>query len=225
MKDFLKVEFHCHTVYSKDCLLPPEKLLEVCMKKKINRIVVTDHNTMAGALRAKELDPERVVLGEEILTTKGELLGVYMTEEIPPGLSPIETIARLRDQGAFISIAHPFDRMRKGHWEIVDLVEITPLVDAIETFNARSMWPGSNQQARDFAEEHGMLRTAGSDAHTGYELGKAAMFMPDFQDTESLRQSLAKALFNVSQSSLLIHFTSRYAVWRKKMQARKEARG
>ena len=221
MKDLLKVEFHCHTIYSKDCLLPPEKLVEVCRKKKIDRVVVTDHNTIAGAQHAKELDPERVIIGEEILTEKGELLAAYMTREIPPGLSPLETITRLRDQGAFISVSHPFDRMRTGHWQIDDLIEILPLVDAIETFNARSMWPGANQQARDFAGEHDLLRTAGSDAHTGYELGKAYMLMPDFQDADSLRQALSKALFNVSQSSSLIHFTSRYAVWRKKMDGRK----
>jgi len=225
IKDFYKVEFHCHTVYSKDCLLPPEKLVAACRKKKLDRVVVTDHNTIAGALRAKEIDPERVIIGEEIKTEKGELLAAYMTKEIPPGLSPIETIARLRDQGAFISVSHPFDRMRSGHWQVDDLVDILPLVDAVETFNARSMFPGANQQAREFAAEHELLRTAGSDAHTAYELGKASMIMPPFQDAESLRKALRTALFDVSQSSLLIHFSSRYAVWRKKWAARKAARG
>ena len=224
-ENFFKVEFHCHTIYSKDCLLPPEKLVEACKKKKIDRVVVTDHNSIEGALRAKEIDPQRVIVGEEIKTEKGELLAAYMTKEIPPGLSPIETIARLRDQGAFISVSHPFDRMRSGHWQIDDLFEIVPLVDAIETFNARSMFPGANQQAREFAAEHDLLRTAGSDAHTAYELGKASMIMPRFQDAESLKDALSKALFDVSQSSLLIHFSSRYAVWRKKWAARKSGGG
>lgn len=225
IKDFHKVEFHCHTVYSKDCLLPPEKLVEACRRKEIDRVVVTDHNTIAGALVAKELDPLRVIVGEEIKTEKGELLAAFMTEEISPGLSPIETIARLRDQGAFISVSHPFDQMRSGHWQVDDLVEILPLVDAIETFNARCMWPGANQQAREFAAERDLLRTAGSDAHTAYELGKAIMIMPRFQDADSLRKALHTALFDVSQSSWLIHFTSRYAVWRKKWAARKSGNG
>lgn len=225
IKDFHRVEFHCHTVYSKDSLLPPEKLVEACRKKKIDRVVVTDHNTIQGALRAKEIDPGRVIVGEEIKTGNGELLAAFMTKEIPPGLSPIETIARLRDQGAFISVSHPFDRMRSGSWQIDDLFDIIHLVDAIETFNARSMFPGANQQARDFAAEHELLRTAGSDAHTAYELGKASMIMPPFQDAESLRKALRTALFDVSQSSWLIHFSSRYAVWRKGWAARRSGGG
>ncbi len=95
----LRMEFHCHTVYSKDSLTPPLALVEACRRKGIDRVVVTDHNTIAGAKVAQALDPKRVIVGEEIMTTKGEILAAFVIDEIPPMLSPqetIRTIARTR---------------------------------------------------------------------------------------------------------------------------------
>ena len=110
------VEFHCHTIFSKDSLTSPRKLVETSRRRGIDRVVVTDHNTTAGALAAQALDPELVIVGEEIMTTRGEILAAFVTEEILPFLSPQETIRRLREQGAFISVSHPFDRLRNGAW-------------------------------------------------------------------------------------------------------------
>jgi predicted metal-dependent phosphoesterase TrpH len=215
----LRCEFHCHTRYSKDSLTTPEALLAACRRKGLDRVVVTDHNTIAGALHAKKLDPGRVIVGEEIMTTQGELLAAYMQEEIPPGLTPAETIRRLRDQGAFISVSHPFDATRKGHWRLPDLLEIAPLVDAIEVFNARCILAEYNHQAAGFAREHAPGGTAGSDAHVTWELGRAAMLLPPFDDAASLRAALPTARMDVRLSPFWIHFTSRWAVWRKRGQS------
>ena len=87
-----RVEFHCHTIYSKDSLTTPDKLVDACRRKGIDRVVVTDHNAIDGALAARELDPERVIVGEEILTQGGELLAAFVREWVPPGLTPLETI-------------------------------------------------------------------------------------------------------------------------------------
>src|SRR5574341_256822 len=144
----LRVEFHCHTIYSRDSLTRPEGLLAACRRKGIDRVVITDHNTIAGALLCQQIDPQRFIVGEEILTQAGELLAAYVQEEVPPGLEPKEAIRRLRDQGAFISVSHPFDTMRKGHWSLELLLEIAPLVDAIETFNARCYLPVYNTRDR-----------------------------------------------------------------------------
>jgi predicted metal-dependent phosphoesterase TrpH len=214
----LRVEFHCHTIYSKDSLLQPEQLLAACRRKGIDRVVITDHNTIAGAQRAVELDPQRVIVGEEIMTAQGELLAAFVQEEIPAGLQPLEAITRLRQQGAFISVSHPFDATRKGHWELPALLEIAPLVDAIETFNARCMSAKSNSRAQEFASEHRLLGTAGSDAHTAFELGRAAMLLPDFRDAASLKAILHQARFETRLSSPLVHFTSRYATWNKRLR-------
>ncbi|HAV76536.1 MAG TPA: histidinol-phosphatase, partial [Anaerolineae bacterium] len=147
MHEMIRVEFHCHTIISDDSLTLPLDLVEVCRRKGIDRVVVTDHNRIAGAQAAKKLDPELVIVGEEILTTRGEILAAYVTEEVPPYLSPRETIKRLRDQGAFISVSHPFDRMRKGGWMEDDLLEIISDVDAIEVYNSRCMNPKFNWDA------------------------------------------------------------------------------
>jgi len=213
----LRVEFHCHTIYSKDCLVRVENLIETCMRKGIDRIVITDHNTTAGAFEAQKIDPQRIIVGEEIKTQKGELLAAFMQEEIPAGLPALETIACLREQGAFISVSHPFDQLRSGHWQVDDLIEITPLVDAIEIFNARCMSPDFNRQAAEFARENQLAGTVGSDAHTAFEIGRAAMLLPDFHDVKSFKEALPKAQFETQLSSPLVHFTSRYAVWYKQI--------
>jgi predicted metal-dependent phosphoesterase TrpH len=210
------VEFHCHTVYSKDSLMSLNTLLSTCQRKGIDRVVITDHNTIAGALQARQMAPERVVVGEEILTTCGELLAAFVEREVPPGLTPKETIQRLRDQAAFISVAHPYDQFRSGHWDEVDLLDIFPLVDAIEVFNARCLSPSFNDQAQAFASQHGLAGTVGSDAHTAFELGRATLQLPEFQDAKSLKEALLSAKARTSLSSPWVHFTSRYAVWRKK---------
>ncbi|MGB3700996.1 MAG: PHP domain-containing protein [Anaerolineales bacterium] len=208
----LRLEFHCHTIYSKDSLVRLENLLKTCEKKGIDRIVISDHNTTRGAFEAQKLDPQRVIIGEEILTQKGELLAAYMKEEIPAGLTPFETIERLRDQEAFISVSHPFDKLRSGHWQVEDLLEIAPLVDAIEVFNARCMSPDFNRLATEFARQHDLAGTVGSDAHAAFELGRAAMLLPDFNDAKSLKAILPQAKYETRLSSPFVRFTSRYAV-------------
>ena len=213
----LRLEFHCHTIYSKDCLVRVETLLETCQRKGIERIVITDHNTAAGAFQAQKIDPQRVIVGEEILTQQGELLVAFLKEEIPAGLPAMETIKLLREQGAFISVSHPFDELRNGHWLEQDLVNILPYIDAIEIFNARCMSNEYNNRAADFAKKYQLAGTVGSDAHATFEIGRAAMLLPDFQDAESFKAAMQDAEFETRLSSPLVHFTSRYAVMYKKI--------
>jgi predicted metal-dependent phosphoesterase TrpH len=213
--NLLRVEFHCHTIYSKDSLTSPDRLVKACRRKGIDRVVVTDHNTIAGARAAHALAPELVIVGEEIKTTRGEILGAYVTEEIPAGLSPQETIHRLKEQGAFISVSHPFDIYRGGHWDEQDLLEILPDVDAIETFNSRCWSPEFNRQAQRFAEEHNIPGTVGSDAHAPLELGRSLLLLEQFQGPDELRAVIRRGIPKVRWSSPWVHFISRYAVIRK----------
>jgi len=212
----LCVEFHCHSEYSPDSLTSPKALVDACRRKGIDRVVVTDHNTIAGALVARRLAPELVIVGEEIMTSAGEILAAYVRAEVPPGLSPEETIRKLREQGAFISVSHPFDTFRSGGWDPADLRRIVPLVDAIETFNARCMLPRFNIQAQNFARQHGLPGTVGSDAHASLELGRAVMFLEAFDDVSGLRQRLPAGIPRVRWSPPWYHLLSRYAVWRKR---------
>jgi len=214
----LSIEFHCHTVFSKDSLTSPQKLVETCRRKGIDRVVVTDHNTIAGALAAQKLDPELVIVGEEILTTKGEILAAYVKEEIPPYLSPRETIRRLKDQGAFISVSHPFDRIRNGAWKEKDLLEILPDVDAIEVFNSRCMDANANRQAKEFAARHDIPGTVGSDAHAAFELGRSLLLLEQFEGTDEMRMVIRRGIPRTKLSSPWVHLSSRYAVMYKSLK-------
>ncbi len=176
----MRVDFHIHSSPRK--IWPPRRnnLIRAARRKGLGRIVITDHNTTTGAVAARKLDPELVIVGEEIMTTRGEILAAFVTREIPRGLSPQETIQRLRDQGAFISVSHPFDSWRNGAWHEQDLLEILPLVDAIEVFNARCLQSTPNAQAQQFAEKHNLPGTAGSDAHAAFELGRGSLEIAHF---------------------------------------------
>ncbi|MCX6038938.1 MAG: PHP domain-containing protein [Chloroflexi bacterium] len=213
----ISIDFHSHTIFSNDSLTRPESLIATSRRRGLDRVVVTDHNTIAGALAAHALDPELVIIGEEIMTTCGEILAAYLTEEIPPGLSPQETIKRLRDQGAFISVSHPFGFGRSGAWKMEDLLEIAPLVDAVEIFNARSITPGGNQRASEFARQHGLPGTAGSDAHAAFELGSAMLVLPQFAGPDARRKVIREGKVQGRLSPFWVHFFSRYAHLRKKV--------
>jgi predicted metal-dependent phosphoesterase TrpH len=214
----LKVEFHSHTAASKDSLTRPAHLIAAARRKGLDRVIITDHNTIAGARAAQVLDPELVIVGEEIMTTRGEILAAFVTEEIPQGLTPMETIRRLREQGAFISVSHPFDRLRSGGWREADLLEIITLVDAIEVYNSRCMNPAYNRAARRFAEKHNLAGTVGSDAHAAFEVGRSFMRLEPFEGPDELRNVIRQGVPQVKWSPPWIHFTSRYASIRKKLK-------
>jgi predicted metal-dependent phosphoesterase TrpH len=213
-----RVDFHSHTRFSKDSLTSPERLVAACRRKKLDRLVVTDHNTIAGARAAQALDPDLVIIGEEIMTTRGELLAAFVSEDVPRGLTPAEAIRRLRDQGAFISVSHPFDTWRSGAWKLADLLEIAPLVDAIEVFNARCATQAENQQAADFARQHGLPGTAGSDGHAAFELGAAVLCLPPFSGAAELGEVISRGRVEGRLSPFWVHFASFYARWRKGLE-------
>ena len=213
----LNLEFHCHTNVSKDSLVRPEDLIHTARKRGIDRLVITDHNSIAGALAAQRLDPELVIVGEEIMTTSGEILAAFVTEEIPAGLTPGETIRRLKDQGAFISVSHPYDTHRKGGWKEADLLEIVPYVDAIEIFNSRCLDAQFNVRAQAFAEKHNLAGTVGSDAHALFELGRSVMMLDQFEGPDGMRNVVKQAEFKTRLSPWWVHLFSTYAKYRKKI--------
>ena len=207
----IRAEFHIHTCHSHDSLVRIPDLLETCAKKGINRIAITDHNVISGAFEAATLDPEHVIIGEEIETTAGEILGYYMTELVPGGMSPMKTIEALKKQGALISVAHPFDDHRLAFWRSDTFAEVLQHVDALEVFNARCVNPIFNQKALECAEEQGLLQTVGSDAHSLYELGQANLLLPEYDNAESLRIALRSGEFIGKLSGGWVHLISRYS--------------
>lgn len=217
-QDLIKAEFHTHTVYSPDSMTSLKEFLSVCKERKIERVAITDHNTMEGAFKAKEMDPERVILGEEIETTQGEILGYFMTKQIPWGLKPREVVERLREQGAFISVAHPFDPHRGSSWAPGELEAILPYLDGIEVFNARCVRSEYNEDALAFAQKYNKFGMAGSDAHSSRELGRAAVLLPPFNTAEELREAMRSSTLEARLSSPTIHLISTWAKFAKKLK-------
>jgi len=205
-----KIDFHCHSEYSRDSRSKLRDLIQRAKDAGLDRLVLTDHNTIRGALAARELDPDFVIAGEEILTTRGELLAFFVEREVPKGLSPEAAIERLRAQDAFISVSHPFDLNRHG-WQQNELDGIRPLVDAIEVFNARCLLHSTNQRAAAYAARHGLAGTAGSDAHLVSEVGRALTLLAPFDSAEGLRKALPAATIEARYSSLWVHLGSTLA--------------
>lgn len=196
----------------------PAEIVRTCREKGVDRLAVTDHNTVRGALELQALAPELIIVGEEIMTAKGELLAYFVQAEVPPFLSPTETITRLRAQGCVISVSHPFDRLRDGAWEPADLAAIIHLVDALEVFNSRVIFPEDNARALAFAREHAKLGTVGSDAHSYRELGRSTITMPSAASPADLLNGLTQGEAHTHLSSPLIHLTSTYAKTYKKIR-------
>ncbi len=169
------VDFHIHTSWSKDSMSSPRDVVRVAVKRGLDAIAVTDHNEISGALEAlgeaRYLGADlRIIIGEEVKTNKGDIIGLFLTERIPRGLTPEETIDLIREQGGLVVIPHPFDRRWRG--ALGDYIKrIVDKVDFIEIFNGRTP-PWNNEKARRFSEEFGIPGLGGSDAHWTSEIGK-----------------------------------------------------
>jgi predicted metal-dependent phosphoesterase TrpH len=211
----INIDLHTHTCASKDSSLKPATLIAAARRKGLDRICVTDHNTLDGALAAQKLAPDFVIVGEEIKIDRGcEILAYFVREWVPPGLSAAETVDRLQAQGAVISISHPFDRHRNQPWAEEWLEEIIDRIDALEGLNARAVHAEDNQKAIDFAATHNLPITAGSDAHTAMEVGAAWLELPAFTTAAEFREGLGQSAVRGQRSPSWVHLFSMINTWR-----------
>ncbi len=210
----LHIDLHVHTHYSPDCITSPERLVETCQRKGVNCVAVTDHNTIHGALAVREIAPFQVIVGEEIRTADGEIIGLFLSEEVPRGLSAEETIERIRAQSGLVSLPHALDRFRHGIGAD-GLRRLAPLVDIVEVMNARITTSGDNDRAASLAEEQGLVGIAVSDAHSPWEIGRAYVEAPAFQAREEFLEALRWGRLVGRPSTPLVHLISRYAALRR----------
>jgi len=213
----IKADLHIHTAYSMDCAMPLEQIIARCLEVGVNCLAVTDHDTIAGALKLKEMAPFHVIVGEEILTTDGEIIGLFLSQEVPSKLSLEETIARIKAQEGLVCIPHPYDRLRFSAFRNQVFEDIMPEVDIIEVFNARSLSPGSSAKAWQLVKKYGKLASAGSDAHTPAEIGNACVEMPEFNSQDEFLKSLANGKISGSKSNPTVHFASTWARLKKQL--------
>ncbi len=178
---WVRVDMHSHTMWSGDSTTTPDELRDAVAASGIDVLCITDHNAIRGALELSSNVPCRVVVGEELRTHAGEIIGLFLTERVPIGVPPLEAARLIREQGGLVYIPHPFDPMRRNLTESAmrELADIG-LIDAIEVLNAKTSLPSLNAKAAAFAEEFDLAAGAGSDAHVPLALGAAYVEMPDF---------------------------------------------
>ena len=198
-----------------DCHTHLEPIIDHCLKIGINCLAISDHNTIAGALKLQKIAPFKVIVAEEIKTSVGELMGLFLTEDIQKGLPPEEAIARVRSQGGLVIIPHPFRRLPWHDSKRLLSKELLSQVDIIEVFNSRNLFPNSSTKARRLAQHYGLAASAGSDAHTLAEIGKAYVEMPEFESSGDFLDSLSQGIIFGQKSSPLVHLASTWAKMRK----------
>jgi predicted metal-dependent phosphoesterase TrpH len=187
----VRVDLHSHTMWSGDSTTTPEELEEGIAAAGLDVLCITDHNALRGAQELLDRLPCRVVLGEEVKTHVGEIIGLFLTERIPGGLQPVEVCQRIRGQGGIVYIPHPFDPLRNCLNEAVlrDLCD-RGLVDAIEARNGKTSLEHLNQRAADFAREAGLAAGGGSDAHVAEAIGAVYVEMDDFTGRDDFLANL-----------------------------------
>jgi len=181
--EMMKIDLHCHSEASADCTTPLERIPERCAERGIAVQAITDHNEIWGAHKLKALvqkngHPLRVIVGEEVSTVEGEIIGLFLEEKIEAGLTPEETVARIQDQGGLVLLPHGFDPLKRFRLKDEARARIRDEIQIVETFNARISRPTWNRAAVAWAEEHGCLMSAGSDSHTLADIGEAWVEVP-----------------------------------------------
>ena len=204
------VDLHMHTSASHDCLSEPADVVARARELGLDRIAITDHDEIEGAFAAAEIDPELVIVAEEVRTSEGlDVIGLWLEERIPPGGSFREVADAIHAQGGVVYAPHPFDARRGTDEAFMD--GVADCVDAVEAFNARVHDPSRNDRAADWAEKHGLPVGAGSDAHTLAEIGRARVVLPPFDGPESFLRSLERGRVKGRASSRLVHLASTWA--------------
>ena len=190
----IKVALHVHTLYSACAETRLEDIAGYCREHGIDVLGVTDHDTIAGALALKATVPDlRLIIGEEIRTRNGEVVGLFLNKEIEHGLSPIETCECIKAQGGLIYIPHPFDPFKFHRLRRHALMEVLPMVDIIEVFNGKANLPIFNAFAAAFARRRGKVGAAGSDAHYLDAIGLCSNEMADFRTPQEFLENLRHA--------------------------------
>lgn len=206
-------DLHIHSENSSDGILNVRNIVEIAIRKKLSGIAITDHNTIKGGLKAKKYETKdfKIVIGSEISTERGDVIGLFLSEEIKSN-DFYKVISEIKDQNGIIVIPHPFDDSR--HSAVHPTKDDEKIIDCIEGFNSRCIFQKYNKKAVKFAEKYNLTITAGSDAHFANEIGNAGIIT----DSEDLREAILKNEIRIfgKQSSIVNHVgTKAIKLWRK----------
>ncbi len=191
---WVRVDLHSHTMWSGDSTTTPDEVGQAVLDSGLDVVCITDHHAVKGAFELTRQLPCRVIIGEEMRTHAGELIGLFLRERIPFGTPPSEAARAIRDQGGVVYVPHPFDPMRRNITEAaLDALVAAGLVDAIEVINAKTSLQSLNRRAAEYALRHDLAAGAGSDAHVPLALGAAYVEMPDFDGPTDFLAKLREA--------------------------------
>ncbi len=191
-----------------------DRVIAACLQRDINCIAVTDHNTVEGAFLLQKRAPFRVIIGEEINTSEGEIIGYFLKAEVRPGLTPEETVTAIKAQGGLVCVPHPFDRLRSSKLSNDALGRIIGAVDLLEVFNARNVFGADNELALRLAADRNIPMTVGSDAHWPGEIGSSYLEMPEFDTAADFAGAVAAARRITVRSGILVHVGTKLVKWR-----------
>lgn len=186
----LKIDFHVHSNFSFDSDMSPKDIVNLAKKTGLDAVAITDHNSVEGGKEVEKLAGNDLIvfIGSEIKTDKGEIIGLNLNKEIPSKLPLIQTCKMIKEQGGFLIVPHPFDRLRSGVGK--EMENVVKYIDAVEVFNARTLFYRFNKEALEFAEKHKLGKVVGSDAHFEVEFGSAYTLV----DSEKTKDGILKAV-------------------------------
>jgi predicted metal-dependent phosphoesterase TrpH len=207
----LKADFHIHTKYSMDCHNELEDIVKRCQKLGLTCIAIADHDAVEGGLELQKIAPFKVIVAEEVQTYNGEVMGMFLKKRIASGIPLQQAIAAIKEQGGLVNIPHPFDPMRGLRLNADEFNKLAPQIDMIEVFNARVPTTQTNTKAENFAREHNLPGTAGSDSHSIAEMGSVAVAMNDFTTPAEFLAALRTATIEGKRASPFVHFHSTVA--------------
>lgn len=203
-------DLHVHSSASFDSLASPRALVRAAAQRGLTHLAITDHERLDGALRARDAAPPEltVVVGEEVRTQHGDLIGLYLEQPIPAGLPAAEAAARIREQGGLVGLPHPFDRFRSSGasrlTEAAALADLARTVDYVEAHNGRAL-RGANQRAAAFARDQGLPAVAASDAHSVLEVGVTYTILPFApQGAREMLEALQEAQIVAGRATLYV---------------------
>ena len=189
----LKTIIHVHTDYSHDSNWSCEQLVEAAQRTGVHRVAITDHNLITGALQARTLAGPRIIVGEEISTTDGHIIGLFLEERVPPGLSGEQTARLIRAQGGLVLAPHPFATLCEDSLGRAALERLLPWLDAIEIYNSQNLFTWDDARARRYAARNGLTPYVGADAHVRGHLDGAHQFLPPFDGPREFLRALSQA--------------------------------
>lgn len=213
-----RMDLHIHTRASYDCLSPVEDVLRVARERGLDRIAITDHNEIDGALAAWDRDPGRVIVAEEVRTAEGfDVIGLFLKEKIPARTPAADVARAIREQGGVVYIPHPFASGKGGGGDGGAFLEsLLPWIDVVEVLNARLHRPDLNRRAERWAAVHGRPAGAGSDAHTLAEIGRATVQVRPFDGRDDFLDALAAGRVRGASSGPHVHLFSTWAkIWKR----------